>query len=177
MLAGSWVKGICLTGVLGVWHGDLGWGQYHWMSAVLIHWQARVTAGWREPNANVPSSAEASHLLENSISVPESSTVQELWLFFSWFYFLFFSKNSCRCPLPGVVLLQSLFKTRKHRSAGINCPDCWLIQCSHQNLLHMTTTSNGQISVCLFLRVGIYAADLALFTSHSQDFQNYLNCS
>lgn len=91
--------------------------------------------------------------------------------------FFIFSKNSCRCPLPGVVLLQSLFKTRKHRSAGINCPDYWLIQCSHQNLLHMTTTSNGQISVCLFLRVGIYAADLALFTSHSQDFQNYLNCS
>lgn len=47
-LAESWVKGICSTGVLGAWHRDLGWGQCHWVSAVLLRQLARVTAGWRE---------------------------------------------------------------------------------------------------------------------------------
>lgn len=148
------------------------------MSAVLIHWLARVTAGWREPNANASSSAAASRLLENSLSVPKSSTAQELQPSFS-LGFLFSSKNPCSCPLPGVVPLQSQFKTRKHRAAGSNNPEIWLVQCSHQNGSDWLVTVGRSMSLCWGdnLRLGIYAAVSPLLCGYSQDCQNYLNPS
>lgn len=89
---------------------------------MLIRYLARVTAGWRDLNTNASSPVAVSHLLENSLSFPESSTAQGLQPSFS-VGFLFSSKNLCSCTLQGVAPLQSQFKTRKHKAAGSNSPE------------------------------------------------------
>lgn len=64
--------------------------------------------------------------------------------------FSFYPPRIHAAVLPGVVPLQSQFNTKKHLTAGSNSPDIWLAQCSHQNLPHLTLTSNGG-QICLLI--------------------------
>lgn len=171
-LAESWVTGICSTGVLGSWHRDLGSGQCHWVSAVLLRRLARVTTG-----CNASLSAATSCLPENSPNVPESSTAQQP----QPSCFSFFPPGTCAAALAQGCSSAVPVWTREHRAAGSSCPRSWLAQGNHQNLSHMTLTSNSrQISIWLLvrqrksLRLGIYAAASSLLHSYPQDCQNYL---
>lgn len=170
MLAESWVKGICLTGVLGFWHGDLGWGQYHWVSAVLIRYLTRVTAGWRDLNKNASSPVAVSHLLENSLSFSESSTLRSCSPLFLLVFFLP-PRTYAAVLCKGLLLCNPSLKPENTKQQGATVLRFdWLSATIKIFQIWLWLVTLGRLmSVCWWdnLRLGIYEADSPLLCIYS----------